>query len=100
VAQATGLDLTTPTSFLEAISGGHGPDTSDKVTVDDQIENRRIAVFIEQPERHARRAATVRKAHDNNIPVVSVLRHRSAGVNFQMAERNCNSSQTHSPRPG
>ena len=85
VAKATGLDLTTPTSFLDAISEGNDPDVSDKVTVDDQIENRRIAVFIANSQNATPDVQRlVRKAHDKNIPVVSVTETPvPAGVNFQ-----------------
>ncbi|HEX2381450.1 MAG TPA: zinc ABC transporter substrate-binding protein [Acidimicrobiales bacterium] len=85
VAQATGLDLTTPASFLDAISEGNDPDASDKVTVDDQIENRRIAVFIANSQNATPDVQRlVRAAHGHNIPVVSVTETPvPAGVNFQ-----------------
>ena len=46
LTQATGLDLKTPQSFLDAIADGNGPSAADKITVDDQISRREIAVFI------------------------------------------------------
>jgi zinc/manganese transport system substrate-binding protein len=46
LTQAAGLDLKTPQSFLDAIADGNGPSAADKITVDDQISSREIAVFI------------------------------------------------------
>ena len=46
LAQALGLDLRTPPSFLKAISEGTEPTASDKTTIDRQIGNRQIEVWV------------------------------------------------------
>ena len=46
LAQALGLNLLTPTSFLNAISQGTEPTAGDKAIIDEQIKTRRIQVYI------------------------------------------------------
>jgi zinc/manganese transport system substrate-binding protein len=46
LAQALGLDLLTPASFLKAISEGTDPTAKDKTTVDSQIARRQIKVWV------------------------------------------------------
>ena len=46
IADATGLDLKTPASFLTAISEGTDPTAQDKATVDTQIAQQQIKVFV------------------------------------------------------
>jgi zinc/manganese transport system substrate-binding protein len=46
LAPALGLKLITPTGFLDAISEGTEPTSTDKATVDRQIADRQIAVWI------------------------------------------------------
>jgi zinc/manganese transport system substrate-binding protein len=46
VAQALGLRLLTPASFLKAISEGAEPTASDLTTIDRQISQRRIVVWV------------------------------------------------------
>ena len=46
LAQALGLDLITPSTFLTAISEGSEPTAADKTTVDRQIKTRQIKIFI------------------------------------------------------
>jgi zinc/manganese transport system substrate-binding protein len=46
LAQALGLKLVTPSSFLNAISEGAEPTASDKSTVDDQISRRLVKVWV------------------------------------------------------
>jgi zinc/manganese transport system substrate-binding protein len=46
LAQALGLDLVTPPSFLKAISEGAEPTASDKTTIDRQIADRQIKVWV------------------------------------------------------
>jgi zinc/manganese transport system substrate-binding protein len=46
LAQALGLKLVTPPSFLKAISEGTDPTAKDKAIVDSQIEKRRIKVWV------------------------------------------------------
>lgn len=46
LAQALGLDLITPPSFLAAISEGTGPTAADKATIDRQIAARQIKIYV------------------------------------------------------
>jgi zinc/manganese transport system substrate-binding protein len=46
LAQALGLNLVTPYSFLKAISEGTEPTAADKTTIDDQIARRQIKVWV------------------------------------------------------
>jgi zinc/manganese transport system substrate-binding protein len=46
LAQALGLKLVTPSSFLDAISEGTEPTASDKTTIDRQIAKREIKVWV------------------------------------------------------
>jgi len=46
LAQALGLRLLTPPSFLKAISEGSEPTAADKTTIDRQVEDRQIRVWV------------------------------------------------------
>jgi zinc/manganese transport system substrate-binding protein len=46
LAQALGLKLLTPYSFLKAISEGTEPTAADKTTIDKQISDRQIKVWV------------------------------------------------------
>jgi zinc/manganese transport system substrate-binding protein len=46
LAQALGLELLTPASFLKAISEGTDPTAKDKTTIDSQIAHKQIRVWI------------------------------------------------------
>jgi zinc/manganese transport system substrate-binding protein len=46
LAQALGLDLLTPVSFLKAISEGTDPTANDKTTIDRQIAHKQIRVWV------------------------------------------------------
>ncbi|HEX3567847.1 MAG TPA: zinc ABC transporter substrate-binding protein, partial [Acidimicrobiales bacterium] len=46
LAQALGLDMLTPASFLDAISEGSDPTAADKATIDEQISKRQIAIYV------------------------------------------------------
>ena len=46
LAQALGLKLVTPPSFLKAISEGTEPTAADKTTIDRQIARRQIEVWV------------------------------------------------------
>jgi len=85
LTEATGLVLATPPSFLDAISEGSDPDAPDKVTVDRQIDDRQIAVFIYNSQNATPDVQRlVNEAHQNNIPVVSITETPvPVGVTFQ-----------------
>jgi zinc/manganese transport system substrate-binding protein len=46
IAPALGLDLVTPPSFLKAISEGTDPTAADKATIDQQIAQKKIKVYV------------------------------------------------------
>jgi zinc/manganese transport system substrate-binding protein len=83
--RAAGLELKTPSSFLDSISEGNDPDAPDKVTVDSQIKRRQISVFIYNNQNATPDVQRlVKEAHDNNIPVATVTETPvPAGVTFQ-----------------
>ena len=71
IADATGLDLTTPTSFVNAISEGIDPSAQDKSTVDQQIATKAIKVFVFNPQNSTPDVANlVAAAQREGIPVV------------------------------
>jgi zinc/manganese transport system substrate-binding protein len=84
-AEGAGLDLITPESFLDAIAEGNEPTTADKSTVDEQIADRKIKVFV-----YNRQNATpdvqrlVDAARREQIPVTTVTETLvPAGATFQ-----------------
>ena len=46
LAPSLGLDLITPPSFLKAISEGTDVSAADKETIDDQIKDHRIKIYV------------------------------------------------------
>ena len=78
LADALGLDLITPATFLDAISEGTDPTAADKATVDSQIKRPADqGVRVQQPELDARRpGAGQRRPRPNGIPVTTD--HRDA----------------------
>ena len=74
LAQALGLNLITPYSFLKAISEGTEPTAADKTTIDRQIAKKQIKVWVfnsqnstpdvaaASPTRRARRASRSRRS--------------------------------------
>jgi zinc/manganese transport system substrate-binding protein len=82
---AAGLDLRTPPSFLDAISEGNDPSAGDKVTIDEQIANRQISVFVYNAQNATPDVQQlVHEAQANHIPVVTVTETPSpADATFQ-----------------
>jgi len=85
LAQALGLRLITPSSFLDAISEGSEPTASDRTTIDRQIAKREIEVWVFNSQNStpdvARLTAEARTKH---IPVVSITEMLSpANATFQ-----------------
>jgi zinc/manganese transport system substrate-binding protein len=73
LAQALGLKVLTPPSFLNAVSEGTGPTAADKATVDSQIKSRQIKVFIYNRQNSTPDVtALVNEAKAQGIPVVTV----------------------------
>lgn len=85
LAQALGLRLVTPPSFLKAISEGTEPAAADKTAIDRQIARRQIEVWVYNSQNStpdvARLTAAARK---NGIPVTTVSETLSpASATFQ-----------------
>lgn len=72
-ATGAGLDLVTPESFLDAVAEGNEPTRADKATVDAQIADRKIKVFVYNSQNATpdvqRLVDAARRAH---IPVTTV----------------------------
>jgi len=85
LAQATGLDLLTPATFLSAISEGSDPTPQDKATIDAQIQNHQIKVYVYNSQNATpdvqRQVAAARAA---GIPITTVTETLTpAGASFQ-----------------
>jgi zinc/manganese transport system substrate-binding protein len=73
LAATLGLKMATPYSFLKAISEGSEPTAQDKATIDAQIKNRQIKVYIYNSQNATPDvAAQVREAKAQHIPVTTV----------------------------
>jgi len=73
LAQALGLELLTPSSFLRAISEGTEPTAADRTTIDDQIARRRIAAWVYNRQNTTPDVARITEAaRRERIPVVPV----------------------------
>jgi zinc/manganese transport system substrate-binding protein len=85
LAEATGLKLLTPESFLDAISEGGDPTAADKATVDDQIAHKRIKVYVYNSQNATPDVrAEVNAAKAAGIPVTTVTETLTpAGASFQ-----------------
>ena len=85
LADALGLDLVTPRSFLTAISEGIDPAASDKRMVDEQIRDHRIEVYVFNRQNSTPDiAAQVVAARAAGVPVVAVTETLTpAGASFQ-----------------
>lgn len=85
LSDALGLDLLTPNQYLKAISEGTDPSASDKATVDQQITNRSITVFVYNTQNSTKDvSALVGRAKALKIPVAEVTETLTpAGATFQ-----------------
>jgi zinc/manganese transport system substrate-binding protein len=73
LAGALGLDLVTPASFLKAISEGTDPSAADKATIDAQLADRKIKVYVVNSQNSTPDvAAQVSAARKYGIAVVAV----------------------------
>jgi zinc/manganese transport system substrate-binding protein len=72
IADATGLDLLTPGSFLTAISEGRDPTVRDKTSVEQQIATKAIKVFVFNPQNSTPEIANLLdQVRVQGIPVVN-----------------------------
>jgi zinc/manganese transport system substrate-binding protein len=85
LAQALGLDLVTPVSFLTAISQGTDVSAADKATIDAQVSSKQIKVYVFNSQNSTPDvAAQVAAAKSGSIPVVAVSETLTpAGATFQ-----------------
>ena len=85
LADALGLKLVTPYSFLQAISEGTDPTAQDKATIDRQVASKQIAVLLFNTQNatpDVQRMVDAAKA--NGIPVVDVTETlEPPGASFQ-----------------
>lgn len=85
LADALGLKLLTPRSFLDAIAEGTDPTAADKTTVDQQISNKLIKVFVFNSQNSTpdvQRLVNAAKAR--HIPITTVTETLSPeNVTFQ-----------------
>ena len=73
LAKALRLTMATPESFLDAISEGADPTAQDKATVDQQIKNKEIKVFVYNSQNSTPDVkALVKDAKAQGIPVTTV----------------------------
>src|SRR5215831_7823353 len=73
LAATLGLKMLTPQEFLTAISEGGEPTAQDKATIDAQIRNKEIKIYIYNSQNATPDvAAQVREARARNIPVTTV----------------------------
>ena len=85
MAQALGLDLVTPASFLKAISQGTDVSAADEATIDRQISGKQIKVYVFNSQNSTPDvAAQVAAAKAAALPVVAVTETLSpANATFQ-----------------
>ncbi|MEO6703702.1 MAG: zinc ABC transporter substrate-binding protein [Jatrophihabitantaceae bacterium] len=85
LAPALGLDLITPASFLKAISEGTDPSPADKVTIDAQLREHKIKLYVYNSQNSTPDvSAQVEQARRYGIPVVAVTETLTpAGDSFQ-----------------
>ncbi len=73
MADALGLNLVTPPSFMNAISEGHEPTAADKATFDQQVTQKQIKVFVYNRQNSTPDIdALKQKAQAADIPIVPV----------------------------
>jgi zinc/manganese transport system substrate-binding protein len=84
LAEATGLDLVTPPSFLTAISEGTDPTAQDKAATDAQITGKQIKVFVFNSQNSTPDVQTlVDAARANAIEVATITESPPENVSFQ-----------------
>jgi len=73
LAQALGLDLITPASFLKAISEGAEPTAADKTTIDRQIGRRQVKVWVFNSQNSTPDVARITEAaRKKGIPISTI----------------------------
>jgi zinc/manganese transport system substrate-binding protein len=85
LAPALGLDLVTPPSFLKAISEGTEPTAADKTTVDRQVAQKQIKVWVFNSQNSTPDVARITSAaRKRGIPVTTITETLTpASASFQ-----------------
>ncbi|MEV6507801.1 zinc ABC transporter substrate-binding protein [Streptomyces sp. NPDC051642] len=85
LAEGLGLKMLTPESFLDAISEGTDPTAKDKQTIDRQISEKQIKVYVYNSQNATPDVqAQVKAAKTEGIPVATVTETLTpAGASFQ-----------------
>ena len=84
ISLATGLDLRTPDGFREAISEGTEPSAADRATVDRQLRDRQVRVFVYNEQNATPDVASlVNAATAAGVPVVALTESPPEDVAFQ-----------------
>lgn len=85
MATALGLDLITPPGYMKAIAEGGEPSAADKITVDRQVTQRLIRVFVYNLQNSTPDVqAVVAKAKAAGVPVVAITETPTPpGATFQ-----------------
>jgi zinc/manganese transport system substrate-binding protein len=85
LAEGLGLKMLTPESFLDAISEGTDPTAKDKQTIDRQISEKQIKVYVYNSQNATPDVqAQVKAAKAEGIPVATVTETLTpAGASFQ-----------------
>ncbi|WP_210584572.1 metal ABC transporter solute-binding protein, Zn/Mn family [Streptomyces sp. GESEQ-35] len=85
LADGLGLKTLTPGTFLDAISEGTDPTAEDKATIDEQIADRKIKVYVYNSQNSTPDVqAQVKEAEARGIPVATVTETLTpAGASFQ-----------------
>ena len=85
MAQALGLDLITPASFLAAISEGGEPTAADKTAIDRQLASGQLKAYVYNSQNATPDiAAQVGAARARGIPVTTITETLTpAGASFQ-----------------
>ncbi|MEU8579246.1 metal ABC transporter solute-binding protein, Zn/Mn family [Streptomyces abikoensis] len=73
LAEGLGLKTLTPETFLAAMSEGTDPTAKDKATIDDQIKNKQIKIYVYNSQNSTPDVqAQVKEAKEAGIPVATV----------------------------
>jgi zinc/manganese transport system substrate-binding protein len=85
LADGLGLKMLTPATFLNAINDGADPTARDKATIDQQIADKQIKIYVYNTQNATPDVQTqVEAAKTNGIPVATVTETPNpAGVSFQ-----------------
>ncbi|MFF4156714.1 metal ABC transporter solute-binding protein, Zn/Mn family [Streptomyces sp. NPDC001678] len=80
LSEGLGLKMLTPETFLDAMSEGTDPTAKDKATIDDQIKNKQIKIYVYNSQNSTPDVqAQVKEAKEAGIPVATVTETPTPG---------------------